>query len=63
MQSILFQKHHAHSLVVITLAKGLEKGPQTKITGPEEGCKLGNLVILARLLLSRLSLYRKWHCI
>ena len=52
----------AHSLVTIAYV-GLKNGPQTKITGPEEGYKLGKLVIFARLLLSRLSLYRKWHCI
>ena len=52
----------AHSLVTIAYV-GLEKGPQTKITGPEEGYKLDNLVIFARVLLSQLSLYRKWHCI
>ena len=33
----------ALSLVTIAYV-GLEKGPQTKITGPEEGYKLGNLV-------------------
>ena len=54
----------AYSLVTVAYIGLVGKGTsgQAKITGPEEGRKLGNLVIFARLLLSRLSLYRKWHC-